>query len=326
LEYPVEILSSYEGAKTLSFLSDENSLLFSLHIETDDFDDFDIESTFERIAKFALIKAILPKPVFFPSERQGVSLFGKELLENRLKKYEELNNIDDLESYIANKRSKPINYVEPVSQYLSLFREVILGSPRLTKFSKVADYISSDIMNGSVKPSDSGDLIFFSKSDVKPIDMSLVSSTVKSLSFLSYFLQTKAVPGQILFIDEPEINLHPRNQIKIARALVSLSNAGVNLIISTHSEYVIREINSLITLGSKLKTKPIDVMKLLDTYGITEESIIDYRKAKVYSFNGGKVRNNPISDTGFDIDEIDNDTTEMNDRTMDIFMALNEEE
>lgn len=49
-------------------------------------------------------------------------------------------------------------------------------------------------------------------------------------------------------IDEPELNLHPSNQRVIARFLAKLVNSGIRVIVSTHSDYFVKEINSLIML------------------------------------------------------------------------------
>ncbi|PAU40817.1 hypothetical protein CKF46_30555 [Klebsiella pneumoniae] len=57
-----------------------------------------------------------------------------------------------------------------------------------------------------------------------------------------------------LIIDEPELNLHPHNQIKMAELLVRLSNCGVKIIITTHSDYIVKEINNRI-MASQLKDK-----------------------------------------------------------------------
>ncbi|MDE0291120.1 MAG: AAA family ATPase [Candidatus Dadabacteria bacterium] len=60
-------------------------------------------------------------------------------------------------------------------------------------------------------------------------------------------------------IDEPELNIHPENQREIARLLARLVNAGLNIVISTHSDYIVREFNSLIMLsqeqGEELRKK-----------------------------------------------------------------------
>ena len=51
-------------------------------------------------------------------------------------------------------------------------------------------------------------------------------------------------------IDEPELNLHPANQRRLARFLAALVNAGIKIFLTTHSDYIIREFNTLIMLSS----------------------------------------------------------------------------
>ena len=49
------------------------------------------------------------------------------------------------------------------------------------------------------------------------------------------------------------MNLHPANQIYIARIFGELINKGLRLIISTHSDYIIRELNNLVMLSNTSK-------------------------------------------------------------------------
>lgn len=50
-------------------------------------------------------------------------------------------------------------------------------------------------------------------------------------------------------VDEPELNLHPENQRKVARLLAALVNFGIKVFITTHSDYILKELNTLIMLG-----------------------------------------------------------------------------
>lgn len=77
------------------------------------------------------------------------------------------------------------------------------------------------------------------------------SSTVRSLMELNFYLKHKARPFQVLIVDEPELNLHPENQRKMARLLAMLVNAGIYVAITTHSDYIIRELNTLIMLNNQ---------------------------------------------------------------------------
>ena len=71
-----------------------------------------------------------------------------------------------------------------------------------------------------------------------------LSKGVKSLSLIEYALRLKAFKdGDIIILDEPEINLHPEWQIIFAETIVRLvKEKGLNFIITSHSPYFIRAI------------------------------------------------------------------------------------
>lgn len=59
-----------------------------------------------------------------------------------------------------------------------------------------------------------------------------------------------AQPGQIVYLEQPEIHLHPRAQVVLARALVDAAGRGVKVIAETHSSLVIRSVQTLVAEGS----------------------------------------------------------------------------
>lgn len=48
-----------------------------------------------------------------------------------------------------------------------------------------------------------------------------------------------AEPGQILIIDSPEAHLHPRGQSRMGRFLAHMAQAGVQVIVETHSDHLL---------------------------------------------------------------------------------------
>jgi predicted ATPase len=44
--------------------------------------------------------------------------------------------------------------------------------------------------------------------------------------------------------------LHPENQIKMARLFAKLVNVGIKVWITTHSDYIVKELNNLVMLGN----------------------------------------------------------------------------
>lgn len=55
-----------------------------------------------------------------------------------------------------------------------------------------------------------------------------------------------ARPGQIVYLEQPEIHLHPRAQLALADVLVDAASRGVRVIAETHSSLVIRGIQTAV--------------------------------------------------------------------------------
>lgn len=56
-------------------------------------------------------------------------------------------------------------------------------------------------------------------------------------------------PGDVLMIENPEINLHPKAQAKLGEFLTVIANAGIQMIIETHSEHLVNKIQHQIYSG-----------------------------------------------------------------------------
>lgn len=72
------------------------------------------------------------------------------------------------------------------------------------------------------------------------VSSSNVASGVKSLGILDMLLKGgHAESNQLLILDEPEVNLHPKWQVLYCELICDLVYSGVDVIITTHSPYVI---------------------------------------------------------------------------------------
>jgi ABC-type multidrug transport system ATPase subunit len=124
----------------------------------------------------------------------------------------------------------------------------------------------------------------------------------------------------VIIIDEPELNLHPNNQILIARFLGRLVNEGFKVIASTHSDYIIMELNNLIML-----TKPNpQVADLMTKYGYAENQRIKPKQVGAYVFqqNLQHSQNIQVTETGLEIETIDEVVKIVNDSSRDIYFTL----
>ncbi|MCY4225507.1 MAG: AAA family ATPase [Bacteroidetes bacterium] len=121
--------------------------------------------------------------------------------------------------------------------------------------------------------------IFFKPmSNGTTLTMGESSGVVRSMLDVSFYLRHIAKPGDLLMIDEPELYLHPENQRKFARLFALLTHFGIQVMITTHSDYFIREFNTLIMLH---EDKPY-LKRIADREGYSEEELLDKDKIRAY--------------------------------------------
>lgn len=124
-------------------------------------------------------------------------------------------------------------------------------SPLLKEESSLLDQFTQ-IVGGHYSTNKDGVTYFQPKGTKVKLGLGEASSAVRSLLIVWYWLKYQAIKGDLLMIDEPELNLHPENQRRMARFIAALVNAGVKVFITTHSDTIIREINTLIMLSRNL--------------------------------------------------------------------------
>jgi hypothetical protein len=59
-----------------------------------------------------------------------------------------------------------------------------------------------------------------------------------------------AQPGQVVYMEQPELHLHPRAQMELGDLLVNAAKRGVRVIAETHSSLIIRSIQSSVARGN----------------------------------------------------------------------------
>ena len=122
-------------------------------------------------------------------------------------------------------------------------------------------------------------------------------------------------------IDEPELHLHPGHQRKLARILAQLVNEGLWVIVSTHSDYLVREINSLIMLH----TEHAERDALMEKYEFRNKQLLDKNKVAAYLVDGREVSEMPVtSDEGIIADTFDEVINDLNDSSNDIYYGYKE--
>ena len=86
------------------------------------------------------------------------------------------------------------------------------------------------------------------------------SSMVSELAPVVLYLRHVVQPGDTLIIEEPESHLHPTAQVEFTRLLVAAVKAGIRIIITTHSEWVLWELANLV----RMSELPLELRNGLD--------------------------------------------------------------
>ena len=84
--------------------------------------------------------------------------------------------------------------------------------------------------------------------------MSRASSMVSELAPVILFIRRYLAKGDTLILEEPEAHLHPAAQTEMAVALARLARAGVRVVITTHSDWLLQQIGNLIREGELAET------------------------------------------------------------------------
>lgn len=132
------------------------------------------------------------------------------------------------------------------------------NNPRIREYLRLADVLEQYILGGEVQFSpqesmlipelgpDPGQKILFQPTKDNQLEVAIASSMVKELSPLALYLRYVARPDELLVIDEPEMNLHPEAQVKMMELIAMLVNAGLNILVTTHSPYLIDHLTNLL--------------------------------------------------------------------------------
>ena len=303
----------------------ETDLPFVFHTNKNRFEntkiniEFDEKDKFTENEKYFLENIEINNVCCFPAERSGAILFYNQLLENR-------NNIlRQLEL------SRDINLLKNISRYSEPVNEYII---RLNKLEEYENKEETEIYKNLVKNINiqniiegeiiikSNQIIYKSENDLE-LNMGLVSSTVKTLAGFFLYLKYQAQKGDIVFIDEIELNLHPENQRKVMRLINYLSKQGLKFVISTHSPIIMQEINNMI-MFEKCKNKIDD--EIIEEYSIDRENYgLRQEDVNVYFLNNKTIEMAEFGEDGIITETFNEVLGEIDNLYQELLFAMEEE-
>jgi len=238
-----------------------------------EFSKADIKEPKADIIEDSLLKIVYPKTM----EAENILLFLIEWISNRFRKKVLLKRVYSLpairsglmqvyppliNAYIKIIPRLKLTWLEIPSlpgATIDLLSQLTSFSSKIEKgyFMNIAKEMEEEMLHGSVNLEKISEklppkLSFEEKNHTLNINRvsSSISEMIPFIIYLKYILKK----GDILIIDEPESHLHPRNQAVLAKYLVKLVNNGLNIVITTHSDFIINKLNNLVMKEQKTES------------------------------------------------------------------------
>lgn len=197
-------------------------------------------------------------PVVLSAERFGIALFYKEL---DLTKNQIVDMLQKMGDNKGKHRIDPLGlvhaassrYALPIKDNITFTRSI--SDLMINRSEIYEDGIFRDIeriMRGRYE-SVNDDIQFITSSPDRSslkIPLHRASSSARGLSDLYFFLRHVAQKNHLLIIDEPESHLDTANQVMMARLIARAVRAGLKVLLTTHSDYLVKEINNLVMLSN----------------------------------------------------------------------------
>ena len=134
---------------------------------------------------------------------------------------------------------------------------------RPTDSRQLADRLETDILGGSVQVRRS--TVGYPSFHYRPakwkreIALMNTSSMVSELAPVVLYLRHVVQMGDLIIIEEPESHLHPQMQVAFTGFLAAVVKAGIRVVITTHSEWVLEALANLVRLSEVPKSRRSEV-------------------------------------------------------------------
>ncbi len=216
----------------------------------------------------------------------------------------------------SGRATLPKTATDFLSNLLSIDDSKGTGAPNDNLLNAIS-LIEADVLHGKINLDKSGWLPFPEityESPTGKFTLDQTSSMVSELAPLILFLKYLVHEGDLLILEEPESHLHPAAQRQLARGIVRLVNAGVKVLITTHSDIIISQVNNLLALK---QASP----ELIDKGGFEPEDFLSEDQVGAYLFRHNReLRGSEVVPL-----EIDPDTGIDEDEFADVFEAIYDE-
>jgi len=236
---PTECLSSgikegFINALKENFQVSNLNDLKNYHSTEDETASFD----FDQLGKIAIKKEALSFTLSAESIDAFQKLYNVVYLESPVywKMAEALKSVKRNKWFLARSRIKQTDYLTGVPKHFYDLIELLDNKIKSSELIELEQSAIKKAIGGEIVISKSGDLYFKEEGYTKNISLHSTALGVTNLGIISLLLNRGILAnGSYLFVDEPEVHLHPSWQKIMIDTLFELSKKGISIVIASHS-------------------------------------------------------------------------------------------
>ena len=222
---------------------------------------------------YMITKTLIPgeyrsSPIYLPASRTGFLLTHRHLPFSK-------TILNDVQEEPAK-----FDLTTPVSDFIDRMRTCT--NQAKAKESSVSKFIEEKILHGTIKLDDMPQpgILYFPENSEIALPMQVSSDVVTELVPLWLILNKSKMQINFVMNEEPEMCLHPKLQKFMAQALIRIVNAGMHVVITTHSDIILNHVNNMIKLPNATNRD-----ELIEKYGYVTEDLLGKEQVQVYQFD-----------------------------------------
>jgi hypothetical protein len=125
-------------------------------------------------------------------------------------------------------------------------------------------------------------VLVFQRRDGNNLKLEASASIVRSFAALNLYLRHMVQPTDIIIVDEPEMNGHPAEQVRIIELFAYLVSKGLRVVLTTHSPYMLDHLGTLVQASRLDADARARIVKKLDLR--LEGAMLNPDQVAIYRF------------------------------------------